>query len=212
MWASEHSQPTGRLISVIELGLLVSTDRRALEDPPGGLLAWIVVAVEFATFGLVFGWIASARRADPEGYARMQVELDPSLGLALTAVLVTSGALAARGVVRYRAGQLGAARSSFVAAGLLGAGFLALKGIDWAHVLRGGHGLGTSDAWDLYLLSTSFHAAHVVVGVGLLVGVAGRVGRTVFADEETAVVGSVAFWHLCDVIWFFLFPLLFART
>lgn len=189
--------------------MFVSTERRALTDPPGGLLAWIVIAVELATFGLVFGWIGSTRRADPAAYAAMQAELDPGFGLTLTAVLVTSGALAAAGVVRYRAGLSGQARRWFVGAGLFGVAFLALKVVDW---LNAGHGLGSSDSWDLYLLATGFHAAHVVVGVGLLVAVAAQVGRSTFADEETAVVGSVAFWHLCDVIWFFLFPLLFARA
>jgi nitric oxide reductase NorE protein len=190
----------------------MSSPRRPLHDPPGGLLAWIVIGVELVTFALGFGWIASTRRADPGGYAAMQATLDPRLGLLLTVVLVTSGALAARAVERYRAGDAAAARRWFVGAGLVGIGFLGLKVVDWAHVLGDGHGLGTSDAWDLYLLSTGFHAAHVVVGVGLLLGVAARVGTVAFDDEETAVVGSAAFWHLCDVIWFFLFPLLFARA
>lgn len=190
----------------------MSCARRSVDDPPGGVLAWIVIAVELATFALGFGWIAVARRADPAGFAAMQAELDLRFGLLLTAVLVTSGALAARGVERYRAGHAEGARRWFVAAGLVGIVFLGLKGADWAHLLGAGHALGTSDAWDLYLLSTGLHAAHVVVGVGLLLGVAARAGRVTFEDEETAVVGSVAFWHLCDVIWFFLFPLLFARS
>lgn len=194
------------------VGAIPTVMPRPLAEPPGGVLIWIVIAVELATFALGFGWIAAARRSAPEAFADLQAGLDPGYGLALTVTLVTSGALAAQGVVAYRERRHDGARRWFVGAGLLGIAFLGLKALDWASVVSEGHTLGSSDAWDLYLLATGFHAAHVVVGVGLLLGVAAQVGRAVFEDEEAAVVGSVAFWHLCDAIWFFLFPLLFARS
>jgi heme/copper-type cytochrome/quinol oxidase subunit 3 len=50
---------------------------------------------------------------------------------------------------------------------------------------------------------------HVLIGLVLLAYTARRLGRGRFEDPETAVAGSALFWHMCDVAWFFLFPLFF---
>lgn len=184
--------------------------RRALDDPPGGVLLWMVVALELVTFAMLFGTIASLRANNAPMFAAGQAGLDGQIGLALTFALVTSGAIAAEGVHRYRAQRLQEARRFFLGAGAIGSAFVVLKVVDYARHLGEGHTLGASDFWDAYLLGTGFHFAHVVVGIGLLLGVAARVGQTRFEDEETAIVGSVLFWHMCDVAWFFLFPLFFA--
>lgn len=186
--------------------------RRVLEDPPGGLLLWIIVAVELATFALVFAAIGHLRLTEPAPFAATQAALDPRWGFLLTLTLLTSGACAASAVSAYRAGALATARRRFLFAGGLGVGFLALKGREYALHLAAGEWLGASDAWDAYVLATGFHAAHVVVGVGLLFTVGARVGRTTFDDAETAVAGTALFWHLCDLVWFFLFPLLYVRS
>lgn len=187
-----------------------SSSPRALSDPPGGVLLWLIVTVELMTFAMVFGLIAHLRHGEPALFAQGQALLHARIGLGLTAALVTSGALAAQAVHRYRQGALAAARRLFLGAGAVGLAFVALKVLDTAQLVGHGVGLGTSDFWGAYFFATGFHFAHVLVGLTLLFFVAARVGRTTFADEEGAVVGSALFWHLCDVAWFFLFPLFFA--
>lgn len=189
-----------------------SSSRRALADPPGGVLLWLVVGLELVTFAMVFALIAHLRASAPADFAAGQAALDSRFGLALTLLLVTSGALAAQAVHRHRQGDAAAARRLFLGAGAVGLGFAGVKLLDYAKHLAEGHGLGASDFWDAYLLATGFHFLHVLVGLALLFFVAARVGRARFSDEETAVVGSALFWHLCDVAWFFLFPLFFARA
>ncbi len=51
----------------------------------------------------------------------------------------------------------------------------------------------------------------MLVGLSMLVYVATRIGRAKFEDDETAVAGTALFWHMCDLAWFFLFPLFYAR-
>lgn len=184
---------------------------RALTDPPGGVLLWLIVTLELITFAMVFGLIAHQRTSNPDVFAQGQSALSLPLGLALTLLLVTSGALAARAVHHHREQRADRARLHFLGAAALGLLFVALKLFDYTQHLGEGHRLGSSDFWDAYFLGTGFHFLHVVVGLGLLLGVAARVGRAKFTDEETAVVGSALFWHMCDVAWFFLFPLFFAR-
>lgn len=184
---------------------------RRLEEPPGGVLLWLIVGLELVTFAMVFGLIAHQRTGSPQAFAEGQAALSLPMGLALTLVLVTSGALAAQAVHLFREDHRAASRRWFLAAAGVGAIFVVLKVIDSVDHLRAGFRLGSSDFWDAYWLGTGFHFLHVLVGLGLLLGVAARVDRAKFTDEETAIAGSALFWHMCDVAWFFLFPLFFAR-
>ncbi len=187
-------------------------ETRALLDPPGGILMWIVVALELAVFAMVFFLIAALRVSDPSLFAAGQRALDPSLGVALTIALLTSGWLAAEAVHAHRGGRPDRSRRYYAGAVATGLGFVALKTYDYVTKVRGGHVLGSSDFWDAYLLGTGFHFAHVLVGLALLTYVGARVGKTKFEDEETAVAGTALFWHMCDIAWFFLFPLFYVRS
>lgn len=184
---------------------------RKLEDPPGGVLMWLIVGLELVTFGIAFVMVALERSADAASFRAGQASLSPAMGLAFTLLLVTSGALAAEGVHACRAGALARARNLVAAACALGVGFVALKVADTRAHLAAGHGLGSSDFWDAYLLSTGFHLLHVLVGVALLGWAALRLGRAPKPDPED-IAAVALFWHLCDLAWFFLFPLFFARS
>lgn len=182
---------------------------RALTDPPGGVLGWIIVTLELLTFSIVFGALAVYRSSSTEEFRAGQAALDANLGLALTLVLITSGALAAIGVHAFRRGEMARTRRWFFAAAASGMAFVVLKAIDYSNHAAMGHGLGSSGFWDAYVLATGFHYAHVLVGVALLTSVAWKIGKSRFEDEETAVAGIALFWHMCDVVWFFLFPLFY---
>lgn len=190
----------------------MSGSTRALTDPPGSTLVWLFLVLEAGTFAIVFGVIARTRAGAPGDFSTWQAALSPALGFALTAILITSGLAAALGVRAWRAGRNGLARLGFGSAAALGLGFLALKAHDFGALARDGHRLGTSDLWDVYFLATGFHAVHVVFGVAWLLRTAVVLGRRTFDDPEAAVAGAALFWHFCDVAWFFLFPLFFARS
>lgn len=176
---------------------------------------WIVVALELAAFGVLFLLIGWMRLDDPGAFRDGARQLDPTTGLGLTIALLTSGWLVAEAVGAYRAKKLALARRFYVGAIATGLVFVGLKVHDYAAKLDAGHGLGSSDFWDAYLLGTGFHFLHVLVGLGLLVSVTAQLrsrSGARFEDEETAVAGTALFWHMCDVAWFFLFPLFYVRT
>lgn len=185
---------------------------RALLNPPGGVLMWIVVALELAAFGVVFVFVALLRRAEPAVFRAGQAALDPRLGLGLTVALVTSGWLAAEAVHAYRKRAFARSRRCYAGAIATGLVFVVLKLVDYVHKAQAGHGLGVNDFWDAYVLATGFHFAHVLVGLGLLASVGARVGKARFEDDETAVAGTALFWHMCDLAWFFLCPLFFVNA
>lgn len=172
----------------------------------------MIVPLELLTFSLAFVWIAMMRREEAAACREAQAALDLPYGVALTVSLVTSGWLLAEGVHAFRAARLDRARRFYGGAVGFGVVFVALKIADYARLHAGGHWLGASAFWDAYVLATGFHLAHVLVGLVLLVVVGRRVGRGAFDDAETSVAGTAVFWHMCDVAWFFLFPLFYARA
>lgn len=189
-----------------------SPQTRSLLDPPGGVLMWLVVALELLVFAMVFVLIAGLRASDPEAFRVQQAELDPALGLTLTLTLVTSGWFAAEAVHAFRASRIDRARRWYAAAVVAGIAFVGLKIYDYATKIRAGHGLGTGDFWDAYLLGTGFHFAHVLVGIALLAYAGARIGKERFEDAETSIAGTALFWHMCDIAWFLLFPLFYVRS
>ncbi len=100
------------------------------------------------------------------------------------------------------AGKRGIARRWLFAAGCLGIVFLAVKAMEYASKMALGIGIETSPFFTFYFLLTGFHALHVVAGVGLLAFVA-------WADSLRNMEAAVAFWHLVDLIWVLLLPIIY---
>lgn len=181
---------------------------RSLTDPPGGVLMWIVFALEAITFSIIFVILASFRSG--EAFEAGQRALDPTFGLVLTVTLLTSGWLVAEGVHAYRKNRIDRARRYYAGGIAIGLGFVGLKVFDFVSKSSAGLGLG-DDFGTAYFLATGFHFVHVLIGLAMLVWVAARMGRKPFEDAETAVAGTALFWHMCDIAWLFLFPLFYVR-
>jgi len=117
-------------------------------------------------------------------------------------VLVTSGFLAAQALYWSRAGKRSAARLALVAAAGLGLVFLWIKVQEYSAKAAEGIGWDTHPFYTFYYLLTGFHAAHVVAGVVLLLLVAWR-------DEPENIEAAGAFWHMVDLVWVLLFPVIY---
>jgi len=176
----------------------------------GGTVIWLFVAVELLTFGLFFVGFAAARRTDPALFLAGQQQLHPLLGAINTAVLLSGGWLAARGVLANRSGEQGVTARCFAGAAVTGVIFMGLKLTEYAGVFAAGVSLSTSTFWFFYLFVTGLHFLHVLAGVGFLAATAWRAARGAYDGDTGSTVEAVAvFWHLVDLIWIFLFPLFY---
>lgn len=169
---------------------------------PGHPMMWILILSELAVFGIGFIGFAVARLFDPAGFAAGQAHLDPMLGGINTIVLVTSGFVAAAGVSLARRGLRNRARGLFALAATVGLLFLAIKGLEYTAAFEAGHSLNSGGFFTLYFLLTGFHALHVVMGILLLLIVA-------WHDSVENLETGAAFWHMLDLVWVVLFPLLY---
>ncbi|HYG85463.1 MAG TPA: cytochrome c oxidase subunit 3 family protein [Azospirillum sp.] len=169
---------------------------------PGNLMMWILILSELAVFGVAFIGFAVARALDPVLFDAGQAHLDRLLGGLNTLVLVSSGYLAALGVEAGRQGRSGRASRLFVAASAVGGLFLVIKLLEYGATLEAGYGIDTDTFFGLYFMLTGFHALHVIFGIGLLLVVAR------WNSVENLETGA-AFWHMVDLIWVLLYPIVY---
>lgn len=178
------------------------SDANLLDELPGELLMWILIISELLVFGAGLVAFLSVRLTDPVGFAEAQDSLFRTGAGINTVVLITSGFLAAL-AYRFRcAAERGRARLCLLAAAALGMVFLWIKGMEYVAKAAQGITWETHPFFTFYYLLTGFHAAHVVAGVILLLLVCWR-------DAPRNIETGVAFWHMVDLVWVLLFPVVY---
>jgi nitric oxide reductase NorE protein len=176
----------------------------------GDFAMWLIIGIEMLTFGLMFVVFSFARMREPAVFHTGQATLDLHLGAANTALLLTGSWCAARGVQALRRGtaQRGA-RWLWGAAGF-GIAFLLLKSLEYRAKARAGYDLDTDTFWTFYYLLTGFHFMHVLAAVLLLAAIAWLAPRRGWQGSRTHVPETAtAFWHMVDLLWVVLFPLVY---
>jgi nitric oxide reductase NorE protein len=173
-----------------------------LDSLPGHLMMWVLIFSELVAFAALLGGFSIARMVNRAVFDAGQAQLDPMLAGVNTFVLVLSGWFAARGTAAAHAGSARAARLWLFGAIALGAGFIALKFVEYADDLARGLDVETSPFFTLYFLLTGFHLLHVALGIVILAVVGWRARAS---DVET----GAAFWHMVDLVWLLIFPIVY---
>lgn len=180
------------------------TDTRLAKEgkPEGDLLVWILIISELVVFGAGIVLLLIIRLSDPQGFAAAQDQLD-RVGAGINAILlITSGYLAARALQFASDGLRSKARLHLIAAAVLGVGFLWLKGLEYADKAAHGISAETHPFFMFYFLLTGFHAAHVVAGLVILLLLCWRCDPDQMED-------GIAFWHMVDLVWVLIFPVIY---
>jgi len=174
----------------------------ALSRLPGNPMMWVLIWSELVVFGVFFISFAIAHILQPEIFRQSQDGLNRFLGGINTMVLITSGFCAAMAVTSEQKGQPKVMRLWISAAVILGCIFLWVKYLEYAEKFAQGIGLETNTFYTLYFLLTGFHAFHVIFGILILIIVAWK------NNIENLEIGAT-FWHMVDLIWIILFPLVY---
>jgi nitric oxide reductase NorE protein len=173
-----------------------------LAERPGEPMMWVLIFSELAVFGLLLGAFAVARAVNPSVFASGQALLDPGLAGLNTVVLVTSGWAAARAALAARDRRRSACRSWLAIAIVLGGAFVAIKLLEYGREVGAGADLETSTFFTLYFLLTGFHLLHVVLGMVILAVV-------LSGAAPVAVETGTSFWHMVDLVWVLMFPIIY---
>lgn len=176
----------------------------------GDLAMWFIVAIEMLTFGLLFIVFSVARAKDPATFHAGQSTLDLPLGAANTALLLTGSWCAARGVQALRGGSVGAGARWLWSTAAFGGGFLLAKGVEYRQKFSAGYDLETDTFWTFYYVLTGFHFMHVAAAALLLAAMAWLAPRRGWGRSDTHAPETAAvFWHMVDLLWVVLFPLVY---
>lgn len=178
-------------------------------EPPGGVLVWIIVFVELLTFGAGLVVFLVQSRSEAAAFQAGRAQLSQPIALANTMILLTGGWFMANGIAALRDGRARAARWVGAAIGT-GFGFLLLKGAEYVFKIQHGVGFGSDTFFTLYWLLTGFHFLHVLVAVVLLLAMWSGIRRGKYhRGEYHDVESSGIFWHMCDLIWLLLYPVIY---
>ncbi len=175
----------------------MSDQTSVLDELPGDLMIWVLIVSELLVFGAGLLAFLGMRAMDPVGFAADQAQLNRVAGAANTIVLVTSGYCAARAVHSARRMRLW-----LTGAIVFGVVFLVVKWLEYAEKARLGIGIETSDFFTFYYLLTGFHALHVVAGLVIF-------GLLMRWHTPRNLEAGTAFWHMVDLIWILLFPIIY---
>jgi cytochrome c oxidase subunit 3 len=183
---------------------------------------WIFLATEVLFFGALFLGYTAYRLAYPVAFAEASRRTLAMLGGANTAVLLISSTTMAFAVRAAQEKRHTALVNLLCATALLGTVFLVIKGFEYGKeisegLLPGGsfHFAGSDPVharmfFYLYFLMTGVHALHVAIGIVLLATFAGRACWTgILTEHDTPVELLGLYWHFVDIVWVFLFPLIY---
>jgi cytochrome c oxidase subunit 3 len=183
---------------------------------------WAFLATEILFFGGLFTAYAVYRLSYPMAFAAASNRLDIVLGTLNTAVLIGSSLTMALAVFAAHSARPRTQAGFLIATLTLGLVFLGVKAIEYSHKfhehLFPGPGFQFAGAdpenakifFSLYFALTGMHALHMVIGAGLLVVITIQAWRGRFSKHYYTPVEIIGlYWHFVDIVWIFLFPLLY---
>jgi heme/copper-type cytochrome/quinol oxidase subunit 3 len=183
----------------------IATTRSAAGIPTGRLAVWWVVVSEIVIFGGLLGSYIMHRIAH-DAFAVQAAHTNTWIGAFNTLVLLTSSLSA---VLAHQAAEHGdgkkAARLLWYTIGG-GFTFLIVKAFEWTSEIQHGFTITSSTFWSFYYCAAGLHALHVLAGAIIMMFVAADAAK----NRELHRVELIGiYWHFVDVVWIFLFPLLY---
>lgn len=190
-------------------------------DETAELGMWVFIATEVLLFGgLILSYFVY-RHADPRAFMAASRHTDILIGTANTAILLTSSFFVACAVEAISARARTVSRALLIGAIVLGLSFVVLKGFEYADEYREHLIPGINFSFDgpladgvqlffvFYFVATLLHTLHMLIGIGLLTIFAVRIRNAEESRTQAALHSAALYWHFVDVVWIFLFALIY---
>ena len=171
---------------------------------------WCFLATEVLLFGGLFTAYTVFRIRYPELFHAEHLKLDRVLGATNTVILITSSLTMAMAVDAARHGKRERLQLFLLLTVLFAGGFLGVKYLEWSAEIAHHRLPGTNIFFSLYYPLTGLHGLHVLGGMGVLVWllVRARQGELTRTHHTPVEIGGL-YWHFVDLVWIYLFPLLY---
>ena len=183
----------------------IATTRSATGIPTGRLAIWWVLASEVVIFGGLLASYLMFRLGHPE-WADAAAVTNTWIGAFNTFVLLSSSLTA---VLAHQAAENGDGKlaAKYLVFTIIGACvFLGVKSYEWWYEISHGYTITSNGFWSFYYTAAGLHAAHVIAGAIIM----GFIAKAAAQGKELHRVELIGiYWHFVDVVWIFLFPLLY---
>lgn len=178
--------------------------------PPGDLAIWVFILAELLVFAIFFSAFAFTRMDNVELFNQYQQTLDRQAALINTIALITSSYFVVRAVLSVQEGNNQWCVKWLLAAISMGMIFVVVKFFEFSHHFGNGINLSTNTFYMFYLSLTFFHFMHVILGMGILAAVAYKAHTGGYSPEDhIGVETGASYWHMVDLVWLILFPLVY---
>jgi len=172
------------------------------------LMMWMFIVSDGILFGGFLASYAFCRFASDSPWPDRAEVFNLNFITVMTFVLITSSATMACAVLASKRNDVGKAVRYVLLTTLFGAGFLGMQAFEWTHFIGDGARL-TTNPWGVpgfsayFFMMTGFHGTHVLIGVIILLIVAGRVRSGRCGPDKVELAGL--YWHFVDLVWVFIF-------
>ncbi len=184
-------------------------DYKNIYYPPGGILIWMIIFLELITFGAALIAMAYYGNQELELFHDSSLKLSKTFGLINTMFLLTSGFLMAISLAELKKGNKKKFEKSLLLTMFFGILFLGLKSFEYYEKISEGFDISYNTFFTFYWMLTLFHVIHVIVGLVILTSVYFGISKEKSNTSIEDVESSAAFWHMCDLIWMLLFPVIY---
>lgn len=182
----------------------------ALPRLPGDLAIWLIILAELLTFGILFLCYAFARSQDVELFNNSQSTLDLNSGAINTVLLITGSWCVVHAVQAVQQDKSRRGAGWLVGALACGFGFLGFKVLEFSAKIDAGIDLSTNTFYMFYIMLTAFHFFHVIAAMVILAILLVKTLQGAYGSHDYhALETGAAFWHMVDLLWIVLFPLVY---
>jgi nitric oxide reductase NorE protein len=177
---------------------------------PGDLAIWFFILAEMLAFAVFFASYAFARAKNVEMFNLYQQTLDRNLGALNTLLLITGSWFVVLAVqAAHRDDSRGISRNILLGF-LCGGGFLVTKMIEYSAKFGAGITLSTNTFYMFYISLTFFHFMHVILGMVILAVIWAQARKGAYGSHgANGLESGAAYWHMVDLLWIVLFPLVY---
>jgi len=190
------------------------------DDAGSRMGMWLFLFTELILFGGLFIIYAVYRYTHQMEFHLAAQELNSSIGLINTIILLTSSMTMAMSITALQKGNKALSMALVSATMILALGFMVNKFFEWSAKFAHGIYPGSADLMNrpqgevlyfgLYFVMTGLHALHVVIGLTILAVNLSFISRNIVTGSNSVKLETAGlYWHLVDLIWIFLFPLFY---
>jgi len=183
---------------------------KAVPHLPGEAGIWVLILGDMVVFSLFFGTYLYYRADDVALFNQSQHALNRNFGAINTFLLLTSSWFIAMAVQFARSGRGREVTRLIGAAMACGGGFAVIKVLEYHEKIAAGIMIATNQFFMFYFILTGVHFLHLTLGMGFLTYLWVRSRTALWTQKDIAVLEiGATFWHLVDLLWIVLFPLLY---